>query len=79
MRKSQKLLSTFGVLAAPLVFSLLPVAVPKVGVVLAVILATNFFAFIIPTFLAVALVAVLLAASASGLTGGGRAFAIALF
>jgi len=76
MRKSEKVLSVIGVMAAPLVFSLLPVVLPNIGVVLAVILASGFFGF----FLAPALlVAVLAVAAVAGLISGGQGFITALF
>jgi hypothetical protein len=76
MRNSQKVLSTVGLSAAPLIFSLLPVVLPKVGVVLAVILASGFFGVFAAPLL---LVAILVVAAASGLVSGGQSFAISLF
>ncbi|MBI3951234.1 MAG: hypothetical protein HY314_12365 [Acidobacteria bacterium] len=76
MRSSHKILSAIGVLAAPLAFSLLPVVVPQVAVVLAVILASGFFGVFAAPLL---LIAVLAVAAAAGLIGGGTSFATTLF
>jgi hypothetical protein len=73
----KKLLGVMGVLATPLIFSFVSVAVPKVAVLLSILLLidpANLFVFAGPL-----LVGTLLVSVAAGLFGGEVSFAITLF